>query len=163
MSKQDRQGARTVAELNRRYDVKKAMGVANDSLAAASKANSSAAEAQRGLADKVDKTDDSQVVAMVNRAEDTLFRGENFSVTKDGTLICKAGKIGDWNLGKPSALAEYYDGTTLYSDTYLQEGGEEVTVYLTPEKLYVEKRKDLEVTMDYASWADIVRKVNNLT
>lgn len=163
MSKQDRQGARTVEQLNRRYDVKQAMGVANNAQKAATVAHTTAYETQKGLSDKVDKTDDAQVVAMVNRAEDTIFRGENFSVTKDGTLICKAGKIGDWNLGKPSALAEYYDGTALYSDTYLQESGEEVTVYLTPEKLYVGRRSGLEVTMDYASWADIVRKVNNLT
>lgn len=163
MSKQDRQGARTVEQLNRRYDVKQAMGVANNAQKAATVAHTTAYETQKGLSDKVDKTDDAQVVAMLNRAEDTIVKGENFSVTKDGTVIAKAGRIGDWNIGKPSDLAEYYDGTVLYSDTFLSESSEEITVYLTPEKLYVGRRTGLEVTLDYVPWADIVRKVNNLT
>lgn len=185
MKKQDRQGARTVAELNRRYNVKKsfekAMGVANDSIAVASSAqatastaNQAASEAQSGLGDKVGRTENDYVVEMINAATTVLkltlnrliVESDNFKLLEDGsveisgTVTAQEGKIGDWHLGKPSALSGYYAGTALYSDTYT-ENSEEVTVYMTPERLYVGKRSGLDVTMDSASWADIVRVVNN--
>lgn len=186
MKKQDRQGARTVAELSRRYNVKKsfekAMGVANDSLATASSAqvtastaNQAAAEAKTGLGEKVGKEENDYVVEMINKATTVLkltlnrlvVESDNFKLLDDGsveisgTVTAQEGKIGDWHLGKPSALAGYYEGTALFSETYLRGNGEELTVYMTPEKLYVGKRSGLEVTIDSASWADIVRVVNN--
>lgn len=188
LKKQDRQGVRTAAELDRRYNVKKVEGVANDSLKAAteasataeesrqtaSSASQSASEAKAGLEGKVGKTENDFVVEMINKATTVLkltlnrlvVDSDNFKLKEDGSVeitgevTAEGGKIGDWHLGKPATLATHYQGTALYSETY-ESGVGQTTVYLTPEKLYIENRSGLEVAIDSASWADIVRVVNN--
>ena len=178
--KQDRHGARTPADLERKYqfekrykDAAKLTETVNKNADSSNQAIEQLSQqyanlsAELGL--KLGVDNDGNVVSEINGiatvikflANSISIRSDNFELLEDGTVIAKSGKIGDWNIGVPSELAKYYEGTTLYSDTYLSDSSEEVTVYLTPEKLYVQKRSGLEVTMDYASWADIVRVVNN--
>ena len=94
MSKQDRQGARTVAELDRRYNVKKAMGVANDSLATSQQASKKAEQASKDVGDKVGKNDTSQIVKMLNEALETVIlanrlvvNSENFTLSAEGSVV----------------------------------------------------------------------------
>lgn len=97
MSKQDRQGARTVAELDRRYNVKKAMGVANDSLVASSKAETMAQQASADVGNKLGKNDDAQVITMINRATEIIkllanrliIESDNFTLSANGSVVAK--------------------------------------------------------------------------
>ena len=174
MSKQDRQGARTPADLERRYKFGERDAEMMQAVTAAEKAvNESNDIINKQLPDKVGREENDYVVEMINKATTVLkltlnrlvVDSDNFKLLEDGsvevsgTVTAQEGKIGDWHLGAPSELSEYYAGTALYSDTYT-ENSEELTVYMTPEKLYVGKRSGLEVSMDSVSWADIVRVVN---
>ena len=96
MSKQDRQGARTVAELDRRYNVKKAMGVANDSLKLAGDSQKLAKEANNEVGKKVGKNDTSQIVKMLNEALETVIlanrlvvNSENFTLSAEGSVVAR--------------------------------------------------------------------------
>lgn len=104
MSKQDRQGARTVADLNRRYNVKQAMGAASSSLKASEEARnnaqaaaSSAAAASAAVADKVDKKDYDTVVEMLNAsnaivkllAGRLIIESDNFTLSEKGSVVAK--------------------------------------------------------------------------
>lgn len=149
MNKQDRQGARTPADLERRHKFEK------------------------NFAERVKREENDFVVEMINKATTVLkltlnrlvVDSDNFKLREDGsvevsgTITAREGKIGSWNVGSPESLVSHYSGIALYSEEYT-ENGEEVTVYLTPERLFIGKRSGLEVTMDSASWADIVRVVN---
>ena len=84
---------------------------------------------------------------------------EHDEAAKKGIINAKTGSIGDWKLGKPSEIADLYSGTALYSKTY--SNGEETGIYLTPDRVYITIRNDQESMVDYASWADIIRVVNN--
>ena len=65
-SKRDRQGARTVADLNRRYNIREAEGAASSALKASEQAKSNSESAMSAVADKVDKKDYDTVVDMLN-------------------------------------------------------------------------------------------------
>lgn len=105
MRKQDRQGARTVAELNRRYNVKKgvsqAMGAATEAEKSAKVASQAASEAQQGLTDKVGKQDYDTVVDMINNAtalvrliaNRLVIDSDNFTLTETGSVTAKDIKL----------------------------------------------------------------------
>ena len=152
--KQDRIKPRTVEDLERMYNFKEQRASADVSkryvaaaLEAASSAKRSAAEAVAGLESKVGKTDDSQVIDMINRAHETA---------PDNPIQLVFGRVGSWNIGLAEAIAPYFGGAILFSDAYQNANGEEETVYLTPQGVYV----GTESAMETASWADIIRVVN---
>lgn len=104
MSKQDRQGARTVADLNRRYNVKEAMGAASSSLKASEEARNSAASARNSaeaamnaVGDKVDKKDYDMVVDMLNAsnaivrllAGRLVIQSDKFTLSETGSVVAK--------------------------------------------------------------------------
>lgn len=97
MSKQDRQGARTVAELDRRYNVKKAMGVANDSLKLAGDSQKLAKEANNEVGKKLGKDDNDQIVEMINKADKILkllanrliIESDNFTLSEKGSVVAR--------------------------------------------------------------------------
>ena len=79
-----------------------------------------------------------------------------------GNIYANGGRIGDWNIGEKtivSGAATLYSGPALYSDRYYEDK-QEVTVTLTPKSVFVEKQDGLEVSVDYASWSEIIRKTN---
>lgn len=107
LKKQDRQGVRTAADLDRRYNIKKVEGVASDSLKVAISANTAAEEskkvassAQTEVSDKVSKTDNSQVVKMVNEATEKItlknrliLNSDKFGMDEDGSIHASGGDI----------------------------------------------------------------------
>jgi hypothetical protein len=105
MKKQDRQGVRTPAALERKYKFSKnfteAKQSASDSQKAAVNAQKSATEAANAAASKVDKKDNAQVVKMINEAVDVLnlranrlsVESTNFKLSPDGTLEATNAKI----------------------------------------------------------------------
>ena len=117
MSKQDRQGARTVAELDRRYNVREAMGAASSSLkaseearTAATDASAAASEAKNAVGDKVSKTDYDTVVDMINAsnaivrllAGRLVIESDNFTLSKEGSVVAK-----DITLKSGNAAGDY--------------------------------------------------------
>lgn len=103
INKQDRQGARTPADLERRYNFEKnfaeIMGVALD-------AQKSVEESQKHidaeLSLKLGKDDNDQIVSMVNASADTIslksnrleIQSDHFTLSKDGVIEAAAGNIG---------------------------------------------------------------------
>ena len=90
LKKHDRQGARTVPELDRRYNVKKAMGAASSSLVAAN-------DAKTSVDNKIDKTDALKIIELINSSDALLnligkrirIESENFTLTEDGAVEAK--------------------------------------------------------------------------
>lgn len=97
MSKQDRQGARTVAELNRRYDVKKAMGIANDAHKAAKVAEQTAQGidtdveyVKAELALKLGVDENGNLIGRVHISGNQLtVATDNFKLDADGNVEIK--------------------------------------------------------------------------
>lgn len=80
-----------------------------------------------------------------------------------GKVVAQSGSIGDWNIGKKtieSGASTLYSGTAMYSDPYYEDGVE-TTVTLTPTTVYIEKREDIGVTVDYATWSRIINAANS--
>ena len=141
MSKQDRQGARTVAELDRRYNVKKAMGVATDSLATsqqaksnAEQANAVAKEASKSVGDKIGKNDNSQIVKMLNEALETVIlanrlvvNSENFTLSAEGSVVARDITIqngkdeDDYNVKIADGAIKINSPTVLISDPEISD------------------------------------------
>lgn len=102
-NKQDRQGARTPADLERKYNFEKnfaeIMGVALD-------AQKSVEESQKRidaeLSLKLGKDDNDQIVSMLNASADTIalksnrleIQSDHFTLSKDGVIAAAAGNIG---------------------------------------------------------------------
>lgn len=91
MSKQDRQGARTVAELNRRYDVKKAMGVANNAqktaVAAEQTAKSIDKDVEAKIALKLGTDKNGNLIGKVHIGANQLtIATDNFTIDADGNV-----------------------------------------------------------------------------
>jgi hypothetical protein len=139
MRKQDKQGARTVAELNRRYNVKKgvsqAMGAATEAERSAKVASQAASEAQQGLTDKVGKKDYDTVVEMLNKsnaivkllANRIVIESNNFSITEEGEVTVKTSKYN----GILTKTAELKDGIiALEPDYTITSEGENITFEL---------------------------------
>ena len=105
MKKQDRQGVRTPAALERKYRFNKnfteTKRSASDSQRAAVNAQNSANEAVKAAEGKVDKKDNAQVVKMINEAVDVLnlranrlsVESTNFKLSPDGSLEATNAKI----------------------------------------------------------------------
>lgn len=105
MKKQDRQGVRTPAALERKYRFNKnfteTKRSASDSQRAAVNAQNSANEAVKAAEGKVDKKDNAQVVKMINEAVDVLnlranrlsVESTNFKLSADGSLEATNAKI----------------------------------------------------------------------
>lgn len=104
MSKQDRQGARTVAELDRRYNVREAMGAADsahkaseEARTAATDASAAASEAKNAVGGKVSKTDYDTVVDMINASKAIvrllagrlIIESDNFTLSQEGSVTAK--------------------------------------------------------------------------
>lgn len=135
MSKQDRQGARTVAELDRRYNVKKAMGVANDSLKASSKAETMAQQASANVGDKIGKNDDTQIITMINRANEIIrllanrlvIESTNFTLSAEGSVVARDITIqngkdeDDYNVKIADGAIEINSPTVLISDPEISD------------------------------------------
>ena len=156
LKKQDRQGVRTAAELDRRYNVKKVEGVANDSLKVASEASATAeesrqaasmasqgveeakaeaAEAKEGLNGKVGNTEYDTVVDMINKstaivkllANRLVIESKNFSIKENGEVIVKTSK----HNGNLTKTAELKDGIIeLEPDYKITSEGENITFEL---------------------------------
>lgn len=93
--------------------------------------------------------------------KDITFSGA-FTATRatiTGHVTANTGRIGSWNVGVNPLLAGVYEGTALYTDPYYEDGVE-LTTTLTPEKVYVHYRRDLEVATYSATWLDILRIAN---
>ena len=96
-SKRDRQGARTVADLNRRYNIREAEGAASSALKASEQAKSNSESAMSAVADKVDKKDYDTVVDMLNAsnaivrllAGRLVIQSDNFTLSETGSVVAK--------------------------------------------------------------------------
>lgn len=123
--------------------------------------------------------DPATIIYQINNSQEKVRLGrnrltmqsDNCTIAEDGTMStvnttltsvkALSGKIGDWYLDKPTQMQQFYAGTVLYSGAFSAADGTQTTVYLTPEKVYIGIRDSLgNVTMDSASWADIVRIVH---
>ena len=104
MSKQDRQGVRTPADVERKYNlggIKNASEYASAAQRAANDAKAAAEAAQKNAADvsdKVSKTDDEQIIAMINRATGAVtllgnrlvVDSDNFKLPSEGAAYFKS-------------------------------------------------------------------------
>lgn len=138
MSKQDRQGARTVAELNRRYDVKKAEGIANDARKAAKAAEQTAqgidtdveyVKAELALKLGVDKN--GNLIGRVHISGNQLtVATDNFKLDADGNVEIKGVITAiEGAFGKAHITS---DGTAFgvgYEGFYIGEEGEDNTTF----------------------------------
>lgn len=141
MRKQDRQGARTPAELDRRYNVKQAMQTANNALAGASKAEQAAAKASQssasaisGVNEKVDKKDNAQIIAMINRAQEVIsllgnrlvVESSNFTLTETGEATMSKANIRSSRQkaidSEEEVATEIKDGTIVLEPAVSSEG-----------------------------------------
>ena len=140
MSKQDRQGARTVADLERRLNTRKtfaeAMGLAKDAKATADAANEQAKKAQSA----VDGIDHEKIFDLLteNGTQQGVFKKDgkiyiNVEYLKGGTIaadlidgstliIKKGSTIAGWNIDNYSIFKtpdgkEYKDGTFMHVGT----------------------------------------------
>lgn len=152
MSKQDRQGARTPADIERRYNVRKAMGAASSSLSAASsaqamasnaqtvassaknaadEASASASEAKAEAENKVGKTDDAQIITMINRAQEIIhligkrlkIESENFTLTETGKVTMsdatiKSSRVAEMSGEEVEVATEIKEGTIILEPDY---------------------------------------------
>ena len=118
MSKMDRQGARTVADLERRYNFGKSfsevLGIANDAQTHAYQAEEAVEKLERtvselsifvldeetGLNAKLEaKLDKDKLVSQFNLAANEItITSDNFTLTADGTIKASKGLIGKWNI-----------------------------------------------------------------
>mgnify|MGYP007111659115 CR=1 FL=1 len=154
MSKQDRQGARTPADIERRYNVKRVEGAANSSLSAASSAkiaadgasaNASSAqntasaalifanEAKTEANKKVDKTDDAQIITMINRAEEIIHLiGKRLKIEAENFTLTETGKVTMSDATIKSSRVVGTDGAEVDVSTEIKEG----TIVLEPGYTY---------------------------
>lgn len=103
INKQDRQGARTPADLERKYNFEKnfaeIMGVALD---AQKSVEESQEKINAELSLKLGKDDNDQIVSMLNASADTVslksnrleIQSDNFTLSADGHITAAAGNIG---------------------------------------------------------------------
>ena len=106
--KQDRIKPRTVEDLERMYQFKaaKKQQTASETLAKeshqmASEAQQKAADSVKGLENKVDKTDDAQIVTMINRSTEIvkflanrlMIESDNFKLSETGSVEAKDIKL----------------------------------------------------------------------
>ena len=142
LKKQDRQGVRTAADLDRRYNIRKVEGAANSSLksaeaakTAADEAKTAADEAKGGLSDKVGKKDYDTVVEMINNstalvkllANRLVIESDNFSLSENGEVAIKTSKYN----GIITKTAELKDGIVHLEPDYKITGeGENITFEL---------------------------------
>ena len=133
MSKQDRQGARTPADVQRRFDGSFA------EMERAVKQLDSEISAELSL--KIGSDESGKVIAMINASADTItikgnrltIESTNFELTQDGTVKAKAGEIGgcsivdgvlkikNANIGE-KLTAEQIDATNLEVDVVKVKG-----------------------------------------
>lgn len=154
MSKQDRQGARTPADIERRINVKKVAGAVRSSLSAASSAQTVASSAQNvassakdaadqasaaaneataSVNNKVDKEDDAQIITMINRSTEIIrlllnrlvIESDNFTLTETGKVTMSDATI-------KSSRTVGTDGTEVDVSTEIKEG----TIVLEPDYAY---------------------------
>lgn len=139
MSKQDRQGARTVAELNRRYDVKKAEGIANDARKAAKAAEQTAqgidtdveyVKAELALKLGVDKN--GNLIGRVHISGNQLtVATDNFKLDADGNVEIRGvitaieGAFGNAHITSEGRLPNDVG----YEGFYIGEEGEDNTTF----------------------------------
>lgn len=131
ISKQDRVKPRTVEDLERMYNFKatkaNVAASAEAARAAASAAEQSATAAGRGLEDKIDKTDDAQIIEMINRSTDVIklllnrlvIESTNFKLSEDGKVEMSDATVkstrGDYNYPVSTEIKE---GTIVLEPDY---------------------------------------------
>lgn len=135
MSKQDRQGARTVAELNRRYDVKQAMGVANNAQKAAVAAEQAAKDIDKDIeakiALKLGTDENGNLIGTVHIGANQLtIDTDNFTIDKDGNVQL-TGVITaiEGAFGKAHITSEGNAFGVDYEGFYVGEDGEDNTTF----------------------------------
>lgn len=139
MSKQDRQGARTVEQLNRRYDVKQALGVANNAQKAAVAAEQTAkginkdVEYVKGeLAFKLGVDENGNLIGKVHISGNQLtIATDNFKLDENGNVeITGVIKAIEGAFGKSHIISEgsTFNGVT-YEGFYIGEDGEDNTTF----------------------------------
>ena len=141
MSKQDRQGARTVPDLERKYNFGKTfadiLGVASDAQDAADRANDAADRAQNAVNNLNDELDQEEIFNRLtnNSADQGIYRENgkiyvNASFIKTGFIssdLIKAGVIRSLDY-KSEAIAKIYPSVSLYPDVGLYpNNGESIT------------------------------------
>lgn len=154
--KQDRIKPRTVEDLERMYQFKAAAQNSRETYARANEAQSTAKEAQQSaeqaskrLEDKVDKTDDAQIITMINRATEIIHligkrlkvETDNFTLTEDGKVTMSDATIKSSREVLPDVeipvTTEIKEGTIILEPNYTIWGeGEQVTFDLLQFKFF---------------------------
>ena len=136
MSKQDRQGARTVEQLNRRYDVKQAMGVANNAQKAAVAAEQTAKSIDKGveakIALKLGTDENGNLIGQVHIGANQLtIATDNFTLDADGNVqITGVIKAIEGAFGNARITTEGNAFGVAYEGFYIGEEGEDNTTFL---------------------------------
>jgi hypothetical protein len=135
MSKQDRQGARTVEQLNRRYDVKQAMGVASNAQKAAVAAEQTAKsidkDVEAKIALKLGTDENGNLIGQVHIGANQLtIATDNFTLDKDGNVqITGVIKAIEGAFGKARITTEGNAFGVDYEGFYVGEEGEDNTTF----------------------------------
>lgn len=126
MSKQDRQGVRTINDLERKYIFDRAfsevMGVAND---AQTTANQIAENVKAELSLVIKKGDNNQIVSMLNASADIIkikgnrisIESDNFTLTEDGKITAKNGVFDSCEIKETCTIKGKISGNVISSIT----------------------------------------------
>jgi hypothetical protein len=126
MSKQDRQGVRTINDLERKYYFERAfsevMGVANNAQTTAQK---TAEKVTAELSLVIKKDDAGQIVSMLNASADIIkikgnrisIESDNFTLAADGTVTAKNGVFDNCEIKETCTIKGKLAGNTISSIT----------------------------------------------
>ena len=149
MSKQDRQGVRTINDLERKYYFDRAfaevMGVANDAQKAADNARDAANKYANDIKGElklvVKKDENEQIVSMLNASANVIklkgnrvsIESDNFTLTEDGKITAKKGTFDNCEIKETCTIMGTLRGSTLARNSSTLADGEIVYSEYSPD------------------------------
>lgn len=139
MSKQDRQGVRTINDLERKYYFDRAfsevMGIANDAQKAADNARDAANKYANDIKGElklvVKKDENEQIVSMLNASANVIklkgnrvsIESDNFTLTEDGKITAKKGVFDECTINATCNIMGVLKGGAISSNSYQEMRG----------------------------------------